>query len=52
MALDCLYTAASVIATPKAAVKSGAYAELSELTGLKGFVSLFAAHIAAEAARN
>ena len=49
---ESLYTAASVIATPRTAVKSGAYAELSELTGLKGFVSLFAAHIAAEAARN
>ena len=49
---ESLYTAASVIATPKAAVKSGAYAELSELTGLKSFVSSFAGHIAAEAARN
>ena len=49
---ESLYTAASVIATPKAAVNSGAYAELSELTGLKSFVSSFAGHIAAEAARN
>ena len=47
-----LYTAASVIATPRSAMKSGAYAELSQLTGLKSFVSSFAGHIAAEAARS
>lgn len=47
-----LYTAASVIATPRSAMKSGAYAELSPLTGLKSFVSSFAGHIAAEAARS
>ncbi len=47
-----LYTAASVIATPRSAMKSGAYAELSHLTGLKSFVSSFAGHIAAEAARS
>ena len=47
-----LYTAASVIATPRSAMKSGAYAELSHLTGLKSFVTSFAGHIAAEAARS
>ena len=49
---ESLYTAASVIATPRSAMKSGAYAELSPLTGLKSFVSSFAGHIAAEAARS
>lgn len=49
---ESLYTAASVIATPRSAMKSGAYAELSRLTGLKSFVSSFAGHIAAEAARS
>lgn len=46
-----LYTAASVIASPAAAKRSGAYVELSEMTGLKSFITSFAAHIAAEAAR-
>ena len=46
-----LYTAASVIASPRTASRTGNYAELSELTGLKSFVRLLAAHIAAEAAR-
>ena len=49
---ESLYTAAAVIATPRSAMKSGAYAELSPLTGLKSFVSSFAGHIAAEAARS
>lgn len=46
-----LYTAASVIASPRSAGKTGDYQELSELTGLKSFVRLLAAHVAAEAAR-
>ncbi len=46
-----LYTAASVLATPRDAVNSGAFAELSELTNLKTFVTTLAGHIAAEAAR-
>ncbi len=45
-----LYTAASVILSPRSASKSGAYAEMSELTGLKSFVTTLAGHIAAEAA--
>jgi len=46
-----LYTTATVLATPRIAVTTGEYSELSELTGLKTFVSSFAGHIAAEAAR-
>jgi len=46
-----LYTTATVIASPRSAVSSGDYAELAELTGLKTFVTSFAGHIAAEAAR-
>lgn len=46
-----LYTTASVIATPREASETGHYSELSELTGLREFVTSFAAHIAAEAAR-
>lgn len=46
-----LYTAASVIASPAEAKRNGAYVELSEMTGLKSFITSFAAHIAAEAAR-
>jgi len=47
-----LYTTASVIASPRSAVTTGEYAELSEMTGLKAFVSSLAGHIAAEAARS
>ncbi len=46
-----LYGAASVLASPRAAVTTGAYKELSELTGLKNFITTLAGHIAAEAAR-
>jgi len=46
-----LYTAASVIVSPRAAVDTGTYAELSELTGLRTFVTELAGHVAAEAAR-
>lgn len=41
-----LYTAASVIASPRGAVRTGAYVELSELSGLKAFVRLLAARVA------
>lgn len=51
LVLEQLYTSASVIATPRGAMKTGAYAELSEMTGIKAFVRSFSAHIAAEAAR-
>lgn len=46
-----LYNAASVIASPRSGVDDGAYADISELTSLKSFVTAFAGHIAAEAAR-
>jgi len=45
-----LYTAATVILSPRAASKSGDYSEMSDLTGLKSFVTTLAGHIAAEAA--
>lgn len=46
-----LYGAASVIASPRTASATGAYSEISELTGLKTFVTTLAGHVAAEAAR-
>ena len=46
-----LYTTASVLASPRSASETGEFNELSELTGLKSFVTTFAGHIAAEAAR-
>ena len=46
-----LYTAASVIATPRSAAVDGSFAELSAMTGLRSFVASFAGHIAAEASR-
>lgn len=46
-----LYSAASVIASPRTAAGSGAYSEMSELAGLGNFVRSFAAHIAQEASR-
>lgn len=46
-----LYTAATVIAAERTAVDSGDYSQLSSMTGLKPFVTAFAGHIAAEAAR-
>ncbi len=46
-----LYTAATVLTSPRDAVASGEYTELSEMTGLKTFVTTLAGHIAAEAAR-
>jgi type II restriction enzyme len=46
-----LYTTATVIAAERSAVESGKYSQLSSMTGLKSFVTAFAGHIAAEAAR-
>lgn len=45
-----LYTAATVILSPRTSSKSGAYSEMSAMTGLKSFVTTLAGHIAAEAA--
>jgi hypothetical protein len=47
-----LYTTAAVIASPRDAVTTGTFTDLSELTSLKTFITSFAGHIAAEAARN
>lgn len=46
-----LYTTATIMASPRTAATSGDYGDLSELTSLKTFVTSFAGHIAAEAAR-
>jgi hypothetical protein len=47
-----LYTTATIMASPRTAKDSGEFTELSEMTGLKTFITSFAGHIAAEAARN
>jgi hypothetical protein len=46
-----LYTAATLLLSPRSSLHTGEYSELSELTSLKMFVTTFAGHIAAEAAR-
>ena len=46
-----LYGAAAILASPRGAAETGDYAELSELTSLKTFVTTLAGHMAAEAAR-
>lgn len=46
-----LYSAASVIFSPRTAFETGEYTELSQLTSLRTFVSVLAGHIAAEAVR-
>jgi len=46
-----LYDAACLIASPRTASSSGDHEELSEMTSLKNFVTQFAGHVAAEAAR-
>jgi hypothetical protein len=46
-----LYTAACTLASPRAAVDTGEFTDMSELSSLKSFVTAFAGHIAAEAAR-
>ncbi len=45
-----LYTAATIILSPRTASKSGEYSEMSDMTGLKSFITTLAGHIAAEAA--
>jgi hypothetical protein len=47
-----LYTAASLLLSPRTALDSGDFSELSEITNLKTFVSTLAGHVAAEAARS
>jgi type II restriction enzyme len=46
-----LYTSASVIASPRSAGNTGEYSELSEMTGMRNFITALAGHVAAEAAR-
>jgi type II restriction enzyme len=46
-----LYTAASVLVSPRSAIKTGVYSELSNTTNLKTLVTTLAGHVAAEAAR-
>jgi len=46
-----LYTTASFLTSSRSALDTGDYTELSELTGLKTFVTELAGHVAAEAAR-
>ena len=47
-----LYTTAAALLSPRTAINTGEYSELSELSGLKAFVSTLAGHVAAEAARS
>ena len=47
-----LYTTATVLTSPRSAIETGEYQNLSELTGLMTFVNSFADHIAAESARS
>lgn len=46
-----LYTTAAVIASPRTAASDGAFSDVSGMTSLRTFVTNFAGHIAAEAAR-
>lgn len=46
-----LYTTACILTSPRTAVTTGDYAELSEMTGLRTFVTEFAGHVATEASR-
>ncbi|MDA8125394.1 MAG: PaeR7I family type II restriction endonuclease [Deltaproteobacteria bacterium] len=46
-----LYTTAALITSSRSAVKTGAFSEMSAMTGLRTFVTALAGHVAAEAAR-
>jgi Restriction endonuclease XhoI len=46
-----LYSSAALIASPRTAVSNGEFCALSDMTSLKTFVTSFAGHVAAEAAR-
>ncbi|MDI9388899.1 MAG: PaeR7I family type II restriction endonuclease [Synergistota bacterium] len=50
MVREGLYTAASVLASPRSAVDSGDYDEFSPSTGIKRFLAALAGHVASEAA--
>jgi hypothetical protein len=47
-----LYTSATVLASPETAITTGEFITISDMTNLKTFVTNFAGHIAAEAARD
>ncbi|AWP24021.1 restriction endonuclease [Acidiferrobacter sp. SPIII_3] len=47
-----LYTTAAVIITPRTAANTGDFTTLSDMTSLETFVTSFAGHVAAEAARS
>ena len=51
MVHEQLYTAATTLATPRTAIKDGRYSDEADMTSLNSFVSTFAGHIAAAAAR-
>lgn len=51
LAQEQLYSAATIILSPRSAISIGNYSELAELTGLKTFVTLLAGHVASQAAR-
>lgn len=51
MIREQMYSAAGLMVSPRSAVQTGEYSEMSELTGLKNFVTSLAAHAAMEAAR-
>jgi restriction endonuclease XhoI-like protein len=51
MMQEQLYTAATVIASPREAMATGQYSGLGDLTDLRTFMTTFAGHIAVEAAR-
>jgi len=47
-----LYASAAVLLSPRTSRDTGEYSELSEMTGLKTFVTTLGGHVAAEAARS
>ena len=51
LAQENLYTAATIMLSPQSAGQTGEYTNMSELTSLQTFITTFAGHIAAEAAR-
>lgn len=46
-----LYTSATLLASPRDAGLTGEFSQLSEMTGLRTFITSLAGHVAAEAAR-
>ena len=52
LVLEQLYSAATVLASPRSAVTDGGYSEVSELTGLGSFVATLAGHLAGAGAQS